>query len=229
MNPRRHAPISEWQSSLLGADRGLSSMPAAGKFPPARGAPPLFHFPKAARPTQRNRLQPFPRTFRQVLGKWRLPLGACTRTQPALPMWTCSWAYFASQRAGDTLHSNRKNCLPGDGWFSNSIGRAGSQCPGRRPRFEPMNTWSPRIRSADWCSTGTRRTIVWRPKRVLGQVLPGGRRPSVTNRSGRFPHSSHNAARLTARVWESARQRRLLSAVCWRGNTPQLAVVISPQ
>ena len=43
-------------------------------------------------------------------------------------------AYFASQRAGDTLHSP-KNCLPGAGWFPVSSQERRVQAPGVAPFF----------------------------------------------------------------------------------------------
>jgi len=41
-------------------------------------------------------------------------------------------AYFASQRAGDTIHSP-KNCLPGAGWAPIQTGRITIEAPGHAP------------------------------------------------------------------------------------------------
>jgi len=102
----------------------------------ARGQEPL---------SRREPLSSFPRSLsaregtdytitpdiREVLGNgdflWRLytdPAGA-----PDVDLFV---AYFASQRAGDTLHSP-KNCLPGDGWFPIRSGEQEVTAPGIAP------------------------------------------------------------------------------------------------
>lgn len=75
---------------------------------------PLASFPRSLG-TRQGIDYAIPAEIREVLGNgdflWRLyPDSAGT---PDVDLFV---AYFASQRAGDTLHSP-KNCLPGDGWF----------------------------------------------------------------------------------------------------------------
>jgi EpsI family protein len=72
-----------------------------------------------------------PPDIREVLGNgdflWRL-----YTEQTGVPDVDLFIAYFASQRAGDTLHSP-KNCLPGDGWFPMSSGELTIHVPGTAP------------------------------------------------------------------------------------------------
>ncbi len=72
-----------------------------------------------------------PQDIREVLGNgdflWRLYPDSTG--SPDVDLFV---AYFASQRAGDTLHSP-KNCLPGDGWFPVQSGEREIQVPGMPP------------------------------------------------------------------------------------------------
>jgi len=91
---------------------------------------PLSSFPKSLG-TRSGIDYTIPQDIREVLGDgdflWRLypdPNGA-----PDVDLFV---AYFASQRAGDTLHSP-KNCLPGDGWFPIRSGEQEINVPGVAP------------------------------------------------------------------------------------------------
>jgi EpsI family protein len=91
---------------------------------------PLASFPKSLG-TRSGIDYTIPPDIREVLGNgdflWRLypdPTGA-----PDVDLFV---AYFASQRAGDTLHSP-KNCLPGDGWFPVQSGEQLISAPGVAP------------------------------------------------------------------------------------------------
>ena len=96
--------------------------------PPARE--PLSSFPRSI--GARSGIDyTIPEDIREVLGNgdflWRLypdPSGAAD-----VDLFV---AYFASQRAGDTLHSP-KNCLPGDGWFPIRSGEQEINAPGVAP------------------------------------------------------------------------------------------------
>ena len=74
-----------------------------------------------------------PKDVLQVLGNgdFLLRLYPDTAGSPDVDLFI---AYFASQRAGDTLHSP-KNCLPGAGWFPVSSQERRVQAPGMAPFF----------------------------------------------------------------------------------------------
>ena len=91
---------------------------------------PLSSFPRSLG-ARTGTDYPIPPDIREVLGNgdflWRLypdPTGA-----PDADLFV---AYFASRRAGDTLHSP-KNCLPGDGWFPLRSGEQEVNAPGVAP------------------------------------------------------------------------------------------------
>ena len=110
MNPRRHARFLMAVSLL--ALTAVFLHARGREIPPARA--PLSSFPKSLG-TRSGIDYTVPEDIRQVLGNgdflWRLYADATGA--PDVDLFV---AYFASQRAGDTLHSP-KNCLPGDGWF----------------------------------------------------------------------------------------------------------------
>jgi len=159
----------------------------AAKRSSQRGSP--LSFPKSLG-TRSGIDYTIPQDIREVLGDgdflWRLypdPNGA-----PDVDLFV---AYFASQRAGDTLHSP-KNCLPGDGWFPIRSGEQEINVPGVAP-FGPMNTLSPRIPRDGWCSTGTNRTTVLWPMSI-GPSFTKWRRHSLQPQR-RLSHSNHNPSR----------------------------------
>jgi EpsI family protein len=98
------------------------------EMPPSRE--PLSSFPQSLG-TRTGTDYAIPEDVREVLGNgeflWRL-----YPDQAGTPEVDLFVAYFASQRAGDTLHSP-KNCLPGDGWFPIRSGEQEITAPGIAP------------------------------------------------------------------------------------------------
>jgi EpsI family protein len=126
MNPRCH--LRFLMALLLLALTAVFLHARGQEIPPARE--PLSSFPKSLG-TRSGIDYTIPPDIREVLGNgdflWRLypdPTGA-----PDVDLFV---AYFASQRAGDTLHSP-KNCLPGDGWFPIRSGEQEIVAPGVAP------------------------------------------------------------------------------------------------
>jgi EpsI family protein len=75
---------------------------------------------------------PIPQEERDVLGQGDFLLRLYQNTQEREPYVGLFIAYFASQRAGDTIHSP-KNCLPGAGWSPVQNRRVQLSLPGVRP------------------------------------------------------------------------------------------------
>ncbi len=126
MNLRRH---SRFLLALTLLTMTAVFLHARGQeIPPARE--PLSSFPQSLG-TRSGVDYTIPRDIREVLGKgdflWRLYPDS--NGAPDVDLFI---AYFASQRAGDTLHSP-KNCLPGDGWFPVQSGQREIQASGVAP------------------------------------------------------------------------------------------------
>ena len=126
MSPRRHSRFL--LATLLLALTAVFLHARGQEIPPT--SVPLSSFPLSLG-TRIGTDYAIPPDIRQVLGNgdflWRLYPDS--NGAPEVDLFV---AYFASQTAGDTLHSP-KNCLPGDGWFPIRSGQQEINAPGVAP------------------------------------------------------------------------------------------------